>query len=390
MKYLRPFPLYLVCLSLLLICTVMSAKAEIPAPAKKVSLEDLNTKLADEKTQEKVLKKKIQNLKGTLAITKKDLISLAKQMKEQEAKLLGLQEKIKNLESQEEVIQGRLKKDQKSISQLLIALQRIRRTPPESVIVRPEAPLKTAQSAMLLQTILPGIHKRAESFRDDITRLDQLIQESEIARHNAVETSKELDNQHQSMVALLEERRTLYRKTIRDHEKQEQEVLRIAKQAQNLRDLLNKIEEKERTAKQHKNAKPSVLTKVTKDTIRNMQMPIIGPIQVGFGQVNDIGAESQGLQIEGRPKGLVISPLAGTVRYGGEFKNYGTIIIVEHKGGYHSLIAGLGQIQTTVGQSVIAGEPIGLLPDSSLGGSKPSLYYELRYKGQPINPFKSS
>lgn len=386
MKYLRSsFLLYIACLSLL-ISSQASAEVSAPAPTKKVSLEDLNTKLQDKKTEEKVLKKKIQNLKGALAITKKDLIDLAKKMKEQETRLLGLQKKIKDLETQQEIIHLRLKKDQKSISQLLIALQRIRRTPPEAVIVRPEAPLKTAQSAMLLQTILPGIHKRAESFKNDITRLEELIQESEQARHSAVQASKELDFQHTDMISLLEERKSLYRKTIQDHEKQEKEVLRIAHQAQNLRDLLNKIEQKERTAKKRKNIKPLA----AKDTIRNVQIPIIGPIQVGFGQVNDIGAQSQGLQIEGRPKGLVISPLAGTVRYGGEFKNYGTIIIIEHKGGYHSLIAGLGQIQTTVGQSVIAGEPIGLLPDSSLGGSKPSLYYELRYKGQPIDPFRSS
>jgi septal ring factor EnvC (AmiA/AmiB activator) len=39
-----------------------------------------------------------------------------------------------------------------------------------------------------------------------------------------------------------------------------------------------------------------------------------------------------------------------------------------------------------VGQSVDAGEPIGVLGKTSDGGDAPSVYYELRHKGQPINP----
>jgi septal ring factor EnvC (AmiA/AmiB activator) len=109
-------------------------------------------------------------------------------------------------------------------------------------------------------------------------------------------------------------------------------------------------------------------------------------IRVGYKQTDDIGAESQGLTIEGRPSALVVAPMGGVVRYAGYFKNYGKIIIVEHQKDYHSLIAGLSKIDTVVGQSVSAGEPIGTLPKTSADGGKPSLYYELRLSGEPVNP----
>jgi septal ring factor EnvC (AmiA/AmiB activator) len=58
-------------------------------------------------------------------------------------------------------------------------------------------------------------------------------------------------------------------------------------------------------------------------------------------------------------------------------------LIIEHGDGYHSLLAGLDRIEGTVGQWLVAGEPVGTMPASE---KKPRLYLELRHDGQPINP----
>ena len=80
---------------------------------------------------------------------------------------------------------------------------------------------------------------------------------------------------------------------------------------------------------------------------------------------------------------MVVAPLGGIVRYAGTFRNYGKIVLIEHRNKFHSLVAGLGKVDTFVGQRVDAGEPIGALPTSS-----GRLYYELRYQGDPVNPSK--
>jgi len=84
------------------------------------------------------------------------------------------------------------------------------------------------------------------------------------------------------------------------------------------------------------------------------------------------------MRIENRSGALVVSPKAGIVKYSGEFLKYGQIVLLEHGKNYHSLIAGLEKIDTVVGQKVSEGEPIA-------NGGK-SVYYELRYNGQPVNP----
>ncbi len=77
--------------------------------------------------------------------------------------------------------------------------------------------------------------------------------------------------------------------------------------------------------------------------------------------------------------------MGGKIQFTGAFKRYGNIVIIEHNDGYHSLVAGLDQIHSSVGDIVKSGEPIGILPDSSLI-PRPTLYYELRRNGKPVDP----
>jgi septal ring factor EnvC (AmiA/AmiB activator) len=58
-------------------------------------------------------------------------------------------------------------------------------------------------------------------------------------------------------------------------------------------------------------------------------------------------------------------------------------LIIEHGDGYHSLLAGLERIDGVVGQWLVAGEPVGIMPS---GDREAALYLELRHNGQPINP----
>ena len=83
----------------------------------------------------------------------------------------------------------------------------------------------------------------------------------------------------------------------------------------------------------------------------------------------------------------MVAPLDGQVRFSGTFRGYGELLILEHGGGYHSLIAGFGRIDARIGQQVLAGEPVGVtaLPQSDATEDL-SVYFEFRSNGQPVNP----
>ncbi len=117
-----------------------------------------------------------------------------------------------------------------------------------------------------------------------------------------------------------------------------------------------------------------------------LQMPAQGRIALRFGEEDRArgGSRTEGLVIEARPGAQVVAPFDGRIAYAGRFRRYGLILIIEHDGRYHSLLAGLGQLAATKGQWVLAGEPVGSMADDDERESE--LYLELRRGGQPVDP----
>ena len=86
--------------------------------------------------------------------------------------------------------------------------------------------------------------------------------------------------------------------------------------------------------------------------------------------------------IRTRDNAQVVSPFDGTVIFAGPFRGYGNLIIIEHGGGYLTLLAGLNNFDVELGQLLLAGEPVGQMPT----GEDAKLYVELRKDNQPIDP----
>jgi septal ring factor EnvC (AmiA/AmiB activator) len=114
-----------------------------------------------------------------------------------------------------------------------------------------------------------------------------------------------------------------------------------------------------------------------------MLLPVAGKLKRRYGENDEFGAASKGILIRASPGGQVVAPFDGRIEFAGPFRGYGQILIIEHGDGYHSLLAGLERIDGVVGQWLVAGEPVGIMPT---GDREAALYLELRRHGQPINP----
>lgn len=384
---------------LLLFTFSAHAQETAPKPAQHPAHE-LEVKKAQAQKKKAELESQAKDINADMAQTQNDLVAIAAKVKKNEEKLSELDKKIETGRKERSDIEKRLRHDKSSIGDLVLALERLNRTPPEAIIARPGAPLETAQSAMLLQSILPDIYTRAERLKKDLDRLQVLVTSLEKDQEEVKATAADLAGKQKDMSALLEKRKNIYAKTQKDIQLSDSALREIAAQAKNLQDLVALIEKRKKEEEQERTKVASAGTEsIIEDNeiVRVLrptpipkagasQLPVSGVIRTGYKQTNDIGAESQGLTIESRAGALVVSPMGGVVRYAGYFKNYGKIIIVEHEKDYHSLIAGLAKIDTVVGQSVAAGEPIGSLSRTSSDGGNPSLYYELRLNGEPVNP----
>lgn len=399
-------PILFVVLGVLLCCGY-SVEAAAPKPqSKKQALEDLEHKRESEEQHVQKLEREMHEIEGELKKTRRELVSKARAVQDSEAALKSLEDRIAELEHEKNKTESSIQRDKRSIGDLVLALERLRRLPPEVIIARPGAPIDTARSSMLIGYIVPVLNKRAKALREDMERLQDMAVELKDKRESAAARVTRLNNEYSQMSSLMRTRENLYKRTRGDYEEHESELRQIAKKASNLKDLVARVDEdnaRERTrniagkavSRMSKAEKSSSIAKKTKKARRvvsmpkqgSSQLPVSGLIRVQYGQEDSFGAKSKGIKIEGRSGALVVAPMGGIVRFAGEFKNYGNLIIIEHEKGYHSLVAGLKKIDTVVGQTITAGEPVGKLPSASRR-ENPVLYYELRFKGQSVNPAK--
>jgi septal ring factor EnvC (AmiA/AmiB activator) len=113
--------------------------------------------------------------------------------------------------------------------------------------------------------------------------------------------------------------------------------------------------------------------------------PVRGTLVIRFGEPAADGSVSQGVVFETLPEAQIVAPHDGQIVFRGPFRGYGEILIMEHRGGYHTLLAGLGRVDVVVGQWLLTGEPVGITESPKDG--KARLYVELRRNGRPIDPW---
>jgi len=113
--------------------------------------------------------------------------------------------------------------------------------------------------------------------------------------------------------------------------------------------------------------------------------PVAGKIVTGFGAADESGRRSSGLLVAAKTGTPVHAVSHGRVAFADWLRGYGLMIIVDHGDGYLSLYGCNETLLKDVGDWVNAGETIAT--SGASGGQKTAgLYFELRTKGQAVDP----
>ena len=362
------------------LCAALALPAQASAPLPQRKTENTQARLAAAEENKAALAARLKQAEKEFQATKKELLEIADEARSGEKLVAALESRMTALQAEQEALKAKLESDYGSMAELILALERLRRVPPEALILRPGAPLETAQTALLLRRILPALNHRAAGLSADLQRLDEIRQTLDNDRQKAMEAKAATQKKYQIASALAKKREKLFRETSEDYEETAAEAARIAAAADSMPNLLDRLGEG-RKVRASRTSRPWSMPKPGKP-----ELPAPGVILTGFNETDRIGARSEGLLIETPPGALAVAPMGGMVKFAGSFRNYGKMVILEHEKGYHSLIGGLEDITAAIGQSLDAGEPLGKLPAVSSRGARPVLYYELRYKGQAVNP----
>jgi len=122
-----------------------------------------------------------------------------------------------------------------------------------------------------------------------------------------------------------------------------------------------------------------------------LNMPAKGKIVSFFGphknnEFKTVNFQS-GIEIKADMGEPIRAVYDGQILYAGWFKGYGNMIIIDHKNNYYTVYAHAQDIFASKGDTVEMGEVLATVGDSgSLIG--PSLHFEVRHHGKPIDPLK--
>ncbi|RUO74848.1 peptidase M23 [Pseudidiomarina sediminum] len=116
-----------------------------------------------------------------------------------------------------------------------------------------------------------------------------------------------------------------------------------------------------------------------------MRWPTQGKVQRLFGKNRSGGVKWKGVVIDAAEGTSVQAIADGRVIFANWMRGFGLLLVLDHGDGYMSLYGHNQAILPRVGDVVRRGEEISLVGQSG-GREGPALYFEIRVKGDPVNP----
>jgi len=396
-------------------------------------LDETEQELKSSRVKADGLTKDLAALTEERARLNSELIEAGKRVQASEAKLSETEGKLAELTEQVTVIQTSITERKEAIVQMLSAMQRIGRTPPPAIVTRRDDALAVVRGAMLLAEVFPELKYQADNLSESLKGLVTLENQIRAQRDEQKREADQLASQQGRLDRLLEEKKSRQAQGEVELTQLEQSAGQLSTEVTSLNELIERLEARiakaevaqydaEIAAEQALRArlqqevmatpanenvieikpestkvafaspdrlKPAMPFEQAKGTLR---LPAQGRQTQHFGDQDVTGSSLQGVSLETREEARITAPADGWVVYSGPFRSYGQLLIINAGGGYHILLAGMNRIDVSLGQFVLAGEPIAVMGgsgSSSISGdesSRPVLYVEFRKDGRPIDP----
>ncbi len=364
-------------------------------------LNDIQQQLRQDRQDIETLSRSAEDLEREQELLRAQLIRAAGVAQDRERELNVVEQRLAMYETREADGMRTLAQQRGKLASLLAVLQRMGSEPPPALIVQPNDAAAAARSAMLLTAVVPAVRTQARTLSNDLANLREMRRKAAEERLKVAAAAEALDKDRNALSELLTQRRYLAAQTRDQLKATRARIDTLAEQATDLRALIVSLsEDAKRPASA---ASPATLSGQTGvvgaprsgplEQLRGaLTLPANGELVSRFGASDGMGGHLAGIHLKTRPGAQVTSPCDGKIVYAGTFRGYGKMLIIGANGGYHVLLAGLSRVEGTVGQVVLAGEPVGRMGAGAAQAAGPGglegerLYIEFRRNNAPVDP----
>jgi septal ring factor EnvC (AmiA/AmiB activator) len=332
--------------------------------------------------------------------TAREAAALAARIQQAEADIEVARARHALVRGERAALTARLAEKQEPTARLAAALQTAARRPLALSALQPGSLKEVVYVRAVLDSAVPQIRARTAGLRAELDRGRAL--EADAARALAeLRDSEQILRTRRADLAALENQQRIASRNARGAASREAErALGLAEEARDLDGLVERLDDiatlrrelaalpgpvlrpRDLSAALVADAAPTPSASPSAPP-RDFQLPVDGRTLLGFGALRDSGLASTGLVLAPVAGAQVVAPARGRVAFAGAYRGFGRIVIIEHDGGWTSLVTGLARTDVAVGDTVIGGSPIGVA-----GGREAPVSFELRRDGAPINPLQ--
>ncbi len=366
----------------LLLTFLTSYFSALNAADPKEELKEIQKKLVQKKQKVEETIKKERSILTDLEEIERAIKKKAEELKYYNAMLTQTHSKIRILDGEIRSLNDKLKKRKLFLKERLRRLYKQQHGDIAVILVSAEDYQDLIKKSRYLSFIAYYDRKLIDAYSKDLVELNRKMQEMEVLKKELEVQRQVVKNKTEEMQAERRRKDTLLASVRKERHTYEKMVKELEESSKRLLQMIRELEKKEAFP-------PPPSGKGFAALKGRIPWPVEGKILVPFGNYKDpefnMPVFKNGIEIQGGQGEAARAVSGGKVVYADWFKGYGQLLIINHGDGYHSLYGHLSEIFHKVGDIIKEYQPVGRIGGSGIF-KVPSLYFELRHKGKPLNP----
>jgi septal ring factor EnvC (AmiA/AmiB activator) len=239
--------------SLLVLSGPAAFAADPPKP--EARLKQLESALQKGEQEQQEARKRAQAAADAAEKVRTDMITAARAVQENEDGLSELEGQLGDLAGIEKEKSKTLDLKRQQLNSVLAALERLAFRPSEALIAQPTSPADTVRSAILLREVVPRIEVQVAGLKADIEALASIKKDIAKQKQLVVTAVARLDGEHKRLAALFQKKQEAQVQSEGERAAGEQRQHAMAAEAEDLRDLLSRLEEERKRREQEAQAR---------------------------------------------------------------------------------------------------------------------------------------
>lgn len=346
------------------------------------ALRNAKKRAADAQARSELLRQEAASAEGSADRLLAQRAAMAAEIDAANAQIAAARARIAIIAAEQRRQNAELGAASEPLLRLNALLQKMTQQPVSLMLTQPGDRRDYIHLRATMAAIEPAITKRTEQLRSQIAAQRELREQELVAIRSLEAASKQLNERRNALLALEAESRD---KAIMLGADAALEYERAIGQGERARDLVEQID-----ATRDSTQNAAALAELDPPDPRgNGQqaaksgaylLPARGRIVSGFGELNPTGYRERGIRLAVAPSARIVAPAAGKVTYAGRYRSFGNIIIIDHGGGWTTLVTNIEQLGVAAGSSVAQGAAIG-----RAGSDAPEIMVELRRYGRTMD-----